>query len=109
MTQVFKVFSVDEFASYKRANYDDGQYLFQGSTLDLTDGFIHLSDKTMAQEVIKLYFKDQKYVYLVEFLIPQGDEKLEKLPGIVVDSFCYHYHGVFLLGINFSRSSIVGR
>jgi uncharacterized protein (DUF952 family) len=93
MTTVFKVFSIDENTKYKSGR-ESGQTLFKGSELDLKDGFIHMSDSDMANEVVNLFFKDHETVFMVEFLIPLDDPKLEKLPGMVPNSFCYHYHEV---------------
>jgi hypothetical protein len=99
MTTVFKVFSEEEYDGYKKAR-ESGQSEYLGSELDRKDAFIHLSDLAMAQEVIKQFFKGHLSVHLVEFLIPLDNIKLEKLPGIVPNSFCYHLHEVSFTDIN---------
>lgn len=64
--RIFKLATSEEASSFK----DSGRIL---STLDKTDGFVHLSDRTSPPKVARLFFKGCKDLKLIEL----DAEKLE--------------------------------
>ena len=61
MTRIYKILS--------RAEWDAAlaKGLFEGSAVDLADGFIHFSSARQAQETARRYFADQTDLLLVAF------------------------------------------
>lgn len=59
--KVYKILTANEWNSFKQK----GSY--EGSPVDISDGFIHLSTKKQTERVIKKYFHGIRPLYLVEF------------------------------------------
>ena len=58
---VYKILTAEEWNAAKDKEY------YQGSCLDLKDGFIHLSAKEQVKETLALYFKDHRDLILLSF------------------------------------------
>jgi uncharacterized protein (DUF952 family) len=61
MRMIFKIVTLAEWEKAVAAG------VFQGSAVDLTDGFIHLSDATQVKETAARYFAGQAGLVLVSF------------------------------------------
>lgn len=69
-TTAFKILTADQWAAWQRAGS------FAGASIDLTDGYIHLSSVDTAAETFEKYFADQSNLVVVEV-------ELEKLGDTV--------------------------
>ena len=59
MSRVYKILSAQEWARAEALGS------FQGSSIDLKDGYIHLSDASQVQETARLHFRGQADLVLV--------------------------------------------
>jgi len=68
--KVYKILTAKHWSDFKKAG------IFEGSSADLEDGFIHLSTQKQLARIIKKYFSGVRPIYLVEF---SSKEFLRKL------------------------------
>ena len=61
MSRVYKILPAAEWAEAQARG------VFEGSPLDLADGFIHLSDETQAAQTLRLHFAGQADLVQVGF------------------------------------------
>lgn len=63
MTSIFKILSESEWQEFQAS----GQY--DGSALDIKDGYIHLSTSDQIEYVVNKYYKNSGPLYVAEFLV----------------------------------------
>jgi uncharacterized protein (DUF952 family) len=75
MTKVYKILSRTEWAAAKAAG------VFHGGTLDLKDGYIHLSTAAQAGETARLHFKGQADLVLLTLVAEVFGEAIKWEPS----------------------------
>jgi uncharacterized protein (DUF952 family) len=60
MTRIYKILTSPEWEAARQAGR------FEGSTVDLADGFIHFSAAHQVQETARRYFRDQSDLVVLE-------------------------------------------
>ena len=75
MTRVYKVVAQAEWAAAEREG------VFRGTEIDLSDGYIHLSDGEQVERTVALYFADRDDLVLVALEAEPFGEALKWEPS----------------------------
>ena len=75
MTRVYKVVGQAEWAAAEREG------VFRGAQIDLSDGYIHLSDAGQVETTVSLYFADRDDLLLVALEAESFGEALKWEPS----------------------------
>jgi uncharacterized protein (DUF952 family) len=98
VTRVFKVVAQAEWAAAEREG------VFRGAEIDLSDGYIHLSDGEQVERTVALYFADRDDLVLVALEADQLGEALKWEPSRGGALFPHLYATLPLDRVDFAKT-----